>query len=847
MLQLGFKFEGVKSGAFYAPKRQTVNDLLIFRILDTDWLTTGRCACEKFLEQASTQACPAGRSAAVEELAQFWQTTRLTRDTLLEGEECFARMAAKAVMEEVVDSVAAFTFDAVFNFERERSMLRACSKEHDEQRARHEQQASQLKALQQKVTDQMHSLTDLLDAAMRTTHQKLAPQTHENTNVKLHFDAKATDLKRLDDMLASTLELKSGSSDTGSAQDKSLKEARNQLEQAKATLEQMHLVMSREKQAESTSNNEAVVYPTWVWRGEDKGWQWETGSGVALSATATPWPHQSVASRPDASSEALASLDALQDRFTYGIKGCVGLIKSALLETVAEITAQIKDIKAEMRSALKEIQAGGAKERVILIGQKGFETGELTGSNVVLQTLQAHGGLYNGQLARSFSRLTVEEELFRFAEHAPEERLLKQYLWKLKQHDPTTFALRIGVKPDSEFCQGVTRTDIRTETMENVAGYIFARVSDFPCRCLEVGPVYLEEAHDLVYTEAWQVLLQHAVDAGMRRVEFLVDSEASSTCLKLQGLGFAFEATYQQWQISNCHVKSVVCFALDVANSQHGIKWKTLQCRRTQGLLKHKHNQCLFAPLSAMLEFKVAFKNDAIGIEWSDAPPVFVKSIHATKGLVRPMSPCVSLIVLCQALVLTWLNTKGLGLPDNLTQNADPDTGPYLVAVETVEASGLTRKEVLALLRKLPRPVTLTFRMRAERLTENAQIAGREESNYKAVLGARSSLLAEIFKRDHPQWYEKTPGGFSFADRQLRPSTCKNQRSLDLQRPKIDLQEQTPTPSTHPDVSRVFRANSGGKIKPAAIAVVAVNTLARTTNNDFARRKSTARSTAMGP
>jgi hypothetical protein len=45
-------------------------------------------------------------------------------------------------------------------------------------------------------------------------------------------------------MLASALELKSGSSDTGSAQDKSLKEARNQLEQAKATLEQMHLVMS---------------------------------------------------------------------------------------------------------------------------------------------------------------------------------------------------------------------------------------------------------------------------------------------------------------------------------------------------------------------------------------------------------------------------------------------------------------------------------------------------------------------------------------------------------------------------------------------------------------------------
>lgn len=130
------------------------------------------------------------------------------------------------------------------------------------------------------------------------------------------------------------------------------------------------------------------------------------------------------------------------------------------------------------------------------------------------------------------------------------------------------------------------------------------------------------------------------------------------------------------------------------------------------------------------------------------------------------------------------------------------------MAVETVEASGLTRKEVLALLRKLPRPVTLTFRMRSERLTEDAQIAGREESNYKAVLGARSSLLAEIFKRDHPQWYEKTPGGFSFADRQLRPSTCKNQRSIDLQRPKIDLQVQTPTPSSHPDVSRVFRTDS---------------------------------------
>ena len=57
-------------------------------------------------------------------------------------------------------------------------------------------------------------------------------------------------------------------------------------------------------------------------------------------------------------------------------------------------------------------------------------TGELIGKNVVLQPLQPHGGVYEGQISPIFSKLTAEEVLLRFAppELRPDEIRLQQYL-----------------------------------------------------------------------------------------------------------------------------------------------------------------------------------------------------------------------------------------------------------------------------------------------------------------------------------------------------------------------------------------------------------------------------------
>lgn len=407
------------------------------------------------------------------------------------------------------------------------------------------------------------------------------------------------------------------------------------------------------------------------------------------------------------------------------------LTATALMEQivtkVAALTIDAVRYVAKDRHPKSFSRCKGAQDRekpAILIGQKGFRTGELIGNNVVLQTLQAHGGLYDGYYSSAFSKLSPNEELWRYAElpRAPGEGLLQQYLWKLQQQDPTTFALRVGVKGDGKPRDTISRAELQP------VGYIFGRVSKFPCRCLELGPVYLEKADEFEETEAWQLLLQHAFDAGIKRVELLVDTAASSTCVKLLRVGFVFEATHHQFHINQHHINSAVCFAIGAADRA---QVATLQSRRLTSLVKSDNNQCLFAAHSHMLEVEVAFKNAAVGIELSDDAPIFVKSIHPTKGV---------------------------GLPATLTQAANAETGPFLVAVEGRDASGLTRKQVLELLRKLPRPVTLTFRVRAQR--PQGPVLTDAAGGYKTVLGARATMLSEMFKRDHPGWYRKTKGGF---------------------------------------------------------------------------------------
>jgi hypothetical protein len=414
------------------------------------------------------------------------------------------------------------------------------------------------------------------------------------------------------------------------------------------------------------------------------------------------------------------------------------LTASALMEQIViKVTALTFDAVLSYeheRNPKSVLRCKGEQDRekpVILIGQKGFRMGELIGNNVVLQTLQAHGGLYDGFYSRIFSKLSAQEELWRYAElpTAPGEGLLQQYLWKLKQQDPTTFALRVGVKGDGKPRNIISRANLQP------MGYLFGRVLKFPCRCLEVGPIFLEEATEFEQTEAWQLLLQHAFDAGVQRVELLVDTAASSTCVQLLRVGFVFEATHAQFHMNEHHINSAVCFAIRAADRE---QVAALQSRRLTNLVKNDNNQCLFPAHSRVLEFEVAFKNAAIGIDLSAEPPIFVQSIHATKGV---------------------------GLPATLTQAAHAEKGPYLVTVQGRDASGLTRKQVLELLRNLPRPVILTFRMRAQR--PQVPVLADADGCYKTVLGVRMTMLSEMFKRDHPEQYRKTKGGFQQrADRQ---------------------------------------------------------------------------------
>ena len=351
-------------------------------------------------------------------------------------------------------------------------------------------------------------------------------------------------------------------------------------------------------------------------------------------------------------------------------------------------------------------------------------TGELIGKNVVLQPLQPHGGVYEGQISPIFSKLTAEEVLLRFAppELRPDEIRLQQYLWKLRMRNASAFALRVGVKGDGKPRALISRADLAT------AGFIFARVSGFPCPCLQVGPIFVDHADVFVHTETWLLLLEHAFTCGVERVEILIESTASGLCLQLLRLGFSFECNLRQWFVSEDLFKDVVCYAVTAGEEEHVA---AMLSRRLQALSKDEQDRCIFPPLSEALELKVAFQRPAIGVEFTETPPIFAKRIHPVKGL---------------------------GLPASLTEIVNEGTGPFLAAVNDAAADGLTRKELLALLRALPRPVVITFRVRAAR-PKDLLVHG--EAGYKAVLGARASLLSEVFKRDHPSWYQKTPAGFS--------------------------------------------------------------------------------------
>ena len=375
-------------------------------------------------------------------------------------------------------------------------------------------------------------------------------------------------------------------------------------------------------------------------------------------------------------------------------------------------------ISLPRRKGAREIET----ETCELIGQ-GSRMGALVGPNVVLQTLEPHGGILEGQSAIVFSELTEEETLMRFAlppPTPPPEALLQLYLWKLHQRNSTTFALRVDVKGDGMPRAVITRAELRS------VGYLFARVVEYPCRTLEIGPIYLQQADDIAWTESWQLLVEHAIDAGVQRIEVLI-SAAASECTALLRMGFSFEATQRLWHMREHQLFDVACFAM-LASDREQVS--ALLSRRLQNLVKDERNTCLFAPLSQALEFTVAFKNSAIGVELTDEPPIYAKSIHPTKGL---------------------------GLPATLTSLADPQTGPFLVAINGVAVHGLTRKEVLAKLRVLPRPVTMTFRGRPDRPKDPR--VGREDG-YKNILGARANMLSEMFKREHPDQYRKGPGGW---------------------------------------------------------------------------------------
>ena len=380
----------------------------------------------------------------------------------------------------------------------------------------------------------------------------------------------------------------------------------------------------------------------------------------------------------------------------------------------------------------RELMCTGAqekeKETCDLIGQESFRMGALVGKYIVLQTLEPHGGIYDGQRAIVFSELTGEEILMRFDKPPPTpppEALLQLYLWKLHQRNATTFALRVDVKGD-----GMPRAAIARSELLGV-GYLVARVVDYPCRTLEIGPMYLQQADEIVWTEIWQLLMEHAFDAGVQRIELLVDP-AASECTTLLRLGFNFEATQRLWHMREHQLCDIACFSTVVSDRE---QMAALLDRNMQNLIKDELNTCLFAPLSKTLEFTVAFKNIAFGVELSDEPPIYVKSIHPTKGL---------------------------GLPSTFTDLADPQTGPFLVAINGVDAHGLTRKEVLARLRELPRPVLMTFRGRPHR-PKHPRV--RLEDGYKSILGTRANMLSEMFKREHPGQYRMGPGGWVATER----------------------------------------------------------------------------------
>ena len=351
--------------------------------------------------------------------------------------------------------------------------------------------------------------------------------------------------------------------------------------------------------------------------------------------------------------------------------------------------------------------------------------GELTGKYVVLQPIPAYGGLYEGHTSPIFFKLTVEEVLLRYALPAtlPDENRLQLYLWKLTARNASTFALRVGVKGDGKPRDLITRANLPT------AGYLFARVIEFPCRSLEVGPVWLDKADEFVHVESWSLLLEHAFQAGLARVEVMVEATAASLCLQLLRLGFVFEGTMRQWHVSEDLLKDIVCFSIVLEEKDSA---EALRSRRIQALIKDEQGRCILPPLSEGLEFKVAFQRPAIGVEFTDSPPIFATRIHPLKGL---------------------------GLPATLTEIAHDETGPFLVAVDSFAADGLTRKELLALLRSLPRPVILTFRARSVRPKDPA--VNVAHGGYKKILGVRASLLSETYKRDHPRLYRKGPAGFS--------------------------------------------------------------------------------------
>ena len=363
----------------------------------------------------------------------------------------------------------------------------------------------------------------------------------------------------------------------------------------------------------------------------------------------------------------------------------------AAAAVVARLVTAVVWLVASSTAASAAASATCEVDLPILIGQTGCERSELVGSKVVLQTLELCGGLYleyqgqNAGYAPLFK--LVDLGVWRYGEAPgvlPPEEQLRRYLWKLKQHNPTSFALRLAVKrqtccthtytphtPHTQHadCQ-LPHKSPHTQDMhvahhdtrrlgaggeELVAvGYIFGRVSSFACRCLELGPVWMEKAAEFVQTDAWKVLVQHAFAAGIARVEVLVDTATSHVSLtRLLRLGnFRFEGTHRGWFVTRQDLRHVFVFSIGAGDYA---QVSALHARRMRTLRRQHHNQSLFSPQSEALEFQVAIKNAAIGIEFPDAAPIFAKSIHPTKGR---------------------------GLPETLTKTADEESGPFLVAVD---------------------------------------------------------------------------------------------------------------------------------------------------------------------